>query len=135
MVTLRHKLFLGFGGLLLIILIVGIQSIIRLTELGHSIDIILREVALGSVPRSIKDPATTNVVNVGGFLNMLVAAQDAKVKRLVYAASSSTYGDSETLLKVEKIICKFFRKYKLISLLSSQRSWIDFNILNHSINI
>lgn len=62
---------------------------------------VLHEAALGSVPRSIKDPATTNAVNVGGFLNMLIAARDAKVRRFVYAASSSTYGDSETLPKVE----------------------------------
>ena len=68
------------------------------------IDIILQQAALGSVPRSINDPVTTNGVNIGGFLNMLVAARDAKVKRFVYAASSSTYGDSETLPKVEEII-------------------------------
>ena len=56
------------------------------------------------MPRSINDPVTTNGVNIGGFLNMLVAARDAKVKRFVYAASSSTYGDSESLPKVEEII-------------------------------
>ena len=71
---------------------------------ADGIDIILQEAALGSVPRSIHDPATTNAVNIGGFLNMLVAARDAKVKRLVYAASSSTYGDSESLPKVEEVI-------------------------------
>jgi UDP-N-acetylglucosamine 4-epimerase len=71
---------------------------------AEGIDIILQEAALGSVPRSIHDPATTNAVNISGFLNMLVAARDAKVKRLVYAASSSTYGDSESLPKVEEII-------------------------------
>lgn len=65
---------------------------------------VLHQAALGSVPRSIKDPVTTNEVNVGGFLNMLVAARDAGVSRFVYAASSSTYGDSETLPKVEHII-------------------------------
>jgi UDP-N-acetylglucosamine/UDP-N-acetylgalactosamine 4-epimerase len=69
-----------------------------------TIDIVLHEAALGSVPRSIHDPVTTNEVNIGGFLNMLVAARDAKVKRLVYAASSSTYGDSVNLPKVEEII-------------------------------
>ena len=57
-------------------------------------DFVLHEAALGSVPRSINDPITSNEVNVGGFLNMLVAARDAGVKRLIYAASSSTYGDS-----------------------------------------
>ncbi|MGF7231722.1 MAG: NAD-dependent epimerase/dehydratase family protein [Arachidicoccus sp.] len=65
---------------------------------------ILHEAALGSVPRSINDPITTNEVNISGFLNMLVAARDAKVKRFVYAASSSTYGDSQGLPKVEEII-------------------------------
>ena len=58
------------------------------------VDYILHQAALGSVPRSINDPITSNDVNVSGFLNMLVAARDAKVKRFVYAASSSTYGDS-----------------------------------------
>lgn len=70
-------------------------------EAVKGVDYILHQAALGSVPRSIKDPVTTNEVNIGGFLNMLVAARDARVKRFVYAASSSTYGDSETLPKVE----------------------------------
>ncbi|MDB2495134.1 SDR family oxidoreductase [Flavobacteriaceae bacterium] len=65
------------------------------------IDYVLHQAALGSVPRSIKDPITSNEVNVTGFLNMLVAARDNDIKRFVYAASSSTYGDSETLPKVE----------------------------------
>lgn len=65
---------------------------------------VLHQAALGSVPRSIKDPVTTNEVNVGGFVNMLVAARDAGVKRFVYAASSSTYGDSTSLPKVEGVI-------------------------------
>ena len=68
------------------------------------IDIVLHQAALGSVPRSLADPITTNEVHVSGFLNMLVAARDNKVKRFVYAASSSTYGDSENLPKVEEII-------------------------------
>lgn len=67
-------------------------------------DYVLHQAALGSVPRSINDPITSNDVNVTGFLNMLVAARDAQVKRFVYAASSSTYGDSENLPKVEEII-------------------------------
>ena len=67
-------------------------------------DAVLHEAALGSVPRSIKDPATTNAVNISGFMNMLIAARDAKVRRFVYAASSSTYGDSKTLPKVEDVI-------------------------------
>ena len=65
------------------------------------IDVVLHQAALGSVPRSLADPVTTNAVNVDGFLNMLVAARDAKVQRFVYAASSSTYGDHPALPKVE----------------------------------
>ena len=65
---------------------------------------VLHEAALGSVPRSINDPITTNDVNIGGFLNMLVAARDAGVKRFIFAASSSTYGDSASLPKVEDVI-------------------------------
>ena len=64
-------------------------------------DLVLHQAALGSVPRSIDDPITTNQSNIDGFLNMLVAARDAKVKRFVYAASSSTYGDHPGLPKVE----------------------------------
>lgn len=67
-------------------------------------EIVFHQAALGSVPRSLKDPVTTNEVNIGGFLNMLVAASEAKVKRFVFAASSSTYGDSEALPKVESEI-------------------------------
>jgi UDP-N-acetylglucosamine 4-epimerase len=76
-------------------------------------DFVLHEAALGSVPRSINDPITTNDVNVGGFLNMLVAARDAGVKRFVYAASSSTYGDSEALPKVEDVIGKPLSPYAI----------------------
>jgi UDP-N-acetylglucosamine 4-epimerase len=76
-------------------------------------DFILHEAALGSVPRSIQDPITSNDVNVGGFLNMLVAARDQKVKRFVYAASSSTYGDSESLPKVEELIGKPLSPYAI----------------------
>lgn len=74
---------------------------------------VLHEAALGSVPRSIKDPATTNDVNVSGFLNMLIAARDAGVKRFVYAASSSTYGDSKNLPKVEDVIGKPLSPYAI----------------------
>jgi UDP-N-acetylglucosamine 4-epimerase len=77
------------------------------------VDYILHEAALGSVPRSISDPITTNEVNVSGFLNMLTAARDAGVKRFVYAASSSTYGDSESLPKVEDIIGKPLSPYAI----------------------
>ncbi len=70
----------------------------------EGVEYVFHEAALGSVPRSINDPITTNEVNVNGFLNMLIAARDANVKRFVYAASSSTYGDSESLPKVEDVI-------------------------------
>ena len=76
-------------------------------------DYVLHQAALGSVPRSINDPITTNDVNVSGFLNMLTASRDAKVKRFVYAASSSTYGDSEGLPKVEEIIGKPLSPYAI----------------------
>jgi len=76
-------------------------------------DAVLHQAALGSVPRSINDPITSNDVNVGGFLNMLVAARDAKVKRFVYAASSSTYGDSKSLPKVEDVIGKPLSPYAI----------------------
>lgn len=68
------------------------------------VDLVLHQAALGSVPRSLADPITTNDVNIGGFLNMLVAARDAGVQRFVYAASSSTYGDHPGLPKVEHAI-------------------------------
>ncbi len=78
-----------------------------------NVDIVLHQAALGSVPRSINDPITSNEVNINGFLNMLVAARDAKVKRFVYAASSSTYGDSVNLPKVEEIIGKPLSPYAI----------------------
>jgi len=76
-------------------------------------DYVLHQAALGSVPRSLKDPITSNDVNVSGFLNMLVAARDAVVKRFIYAASSSTYGDSENLPKVEDVIGKPLSPYAI----------------------
>jgi UDP-N-acetylglucosamine 4-epimerase len=75
------------------------------------IDIVLHQAALGSVPRSINDPITTNDVNVGGFVNMLVGAKEAGIKRFVYAASSSTYGDHKALPKVEDRIGKPLSPY------------------------
>ena len=69
-----------------------------------NVDLILHQAALGSVPRSIKDPITSNDVNISGFLNVLVAAKEAGIKRIVYAASSSTYGDHKALPKVEQNI-------------------------------
>lgn len=79
----------------------------------EEIDYVMHEAALGSVPRSIKDPITTNDVNIGGFLNMLVAARDAGVKRFIFAASSSTYGDSKSLPKVENVIGKPLSPYAI----------------------
>lgn len=76
-----------------------------------SVDYVLHQAALGSVPRSLNDPVTTNSVNIDGFLNMLVAARDVKVKRFVYAASSSTYGDHPGLPKVEDLIGKPLSPY------------------------
>ncbi len=74
---------------------------------------VLHEAALGSVPRSIKDPITTNDVNIGGFMNMLVASRDANIKRFIFAASSSTYGDSKSLPKVEDVIGKPLSPYAI----------------------
>lgn len=75
------------------------------------VDYVLHEAALGSVPRSLEDPIHTNDTNITGFLNMLTASRDAKVKRFVYAASSSTYGDHPGLPKVEDIIGKPLSPY------------------------
>ncbi|WDF62913.1 SDR family oxidoreductase [Flavobacterium sp. KACC 22763] len=77
------------------------------------VNYVLHQAALGSVPRSIKDPITTNDVNVSGFLNMLTAARDAEIKRFIYAASSSTYGDSQGLPKVEDVIGKPLSPYAI----------------------
>lgn len=79
----------------------------------QGVDYVLHQAALGSVPRSLADPITTNEVNVSGFLNMLVASRDAKVKRFVYAASSSTYGDSLGLPKLEDTIGKPLSPYAI----------------------
>ena len=86
-------------------LIVGdIRKLSDCQKAVEGVDYVLHEAALGSVPRSIKDPITTNETNIIGFLNMLVAARDVGVKRFMYAASSSTYGDSKSLPKVEDVI-------------------------------
>lgn len=83
------------------------------TKAVEGMDYVLHEAALGSVPRSIKDPITSNSVNVSGFLNMLTAAKEAKIKRFVYAASSSTYGDSASLPKIEDVIGKPLSPYAI----------------------
>lgn len=95
-------------------LIVGdIRNISDCQKAVEGVDYVLHEAALGSVPLSVKDPVTTNDVNIGGFLNMLIAARDAGVKRLIYAASSSTYGDSKSLPKVEEVIGKPLSPYAI----------------------
>ncbi|UOX34039.1 SDR family oxidoreductase [Flavobacterium sediminilitoris] len=90
-----------------------IRNIEICRQATKGVDYILHQAALGSVPRSIADPITSNEVNVSGFLNMLVAARDEKVKRFVYAASSSTYGDSESLPKIEDVIGKPLSPYAI----------------------
>lgn len=79
----------------------------------EGIDYVSHQAALGSVPRSIKDPITTNKVNIDGFLNVLEAAKNAKVKRMIYASSSSIYGDSKILPKVEENIGKPLSPYAI----------------------
>ncbi len=90
-----------------------IRNLADCNKACKDVDFVLHQAALGSVPRSINDPITTNDVNVGGFLNMLVASRDAGVKRFIYAASSSTYGDSKALPKVEEKIGKPLSPYAI----------------------
>ena len=79
----------------------------------ENVDYVLHQAALGSVPRSVNDPITSNDVNISGFLNMLVVSRDAEVKRFVYAASSSTYGDSTSMPKIEGVIGKPLSPYAI----------------------
>ncbi|MFN2287527.1 MAG: NAD-dependent epimerase/dehydratase family protein [Chromatocurvus sp.] len=81
-----------------------IRDLVDCQRAAEGVDFVLHEAALGSVPRSLADPITTNAANIDGFVNMLVAARDAGVTRFVYAACSSTYGDHEALPKVEDTI-------------------------------
>lgn len=93
-------------------LLVGdIRQLADCRKAVEGVSVVFHEAALGSVPRSINDPVTSNEVNVSGFLNMLVASRDAGVGRFVYAASSSAYGDSATLPKVEEVIGKPLSPY------------------------
>lgn len=95
-------------------LVVGdIRNIKDCHRAVEGMEYVLHEAALGSVPRSIKDPIMTNDVNISGFLNMLVASRDARIKRFVFAASSSTYGDSKSLPKVEDVIGKPLSPYAI----------------------
>ena len=95
-------------------LIVGdIRKLEDCQKAVEGMEYVLHEAALSSVPRSINDPITTNRVNIDGFLNMLVASRNAGVKRFIFAASSSTYGDSPTLPKVEDVIGKPLSPYAI----------------------
>ena len=95
-----------------------IRSIEDCRRAVDSVDYVLHQAALGSVPRSIEDPIKTNQNNIDGFLNMLVAARDTKVKRLVYAASSSTYGDHPDLPKTEDKIGRPLSPYAVTKLVN-----------------
>lgn len=95
-------------------LIVGdIRNLDTCLNAVNGVDVVFHEAALGSIPRSIDDPITTNAVNISGFLNMLVAAKNAKIDRFIFAVSSSTYGDNETIPKVEDNIGKPLSPYAL----------------------
>ena len=95
-----------------------IRDLVTCHTVCKGVDYVLHQAALGSVPRSIEDPISTHAANNTGFLNMLVAARDAKVKRFVYAASSSTYGDHPGLPKVEDVIGKPLSPYAVTKLVN-----------------
>ncbi|WP_417886170.1 SDR family oxidoreductase [Zunongwangia sp.] len=110
--TGRKENIYGFLGNPLFTLIEGdIRDLKVCQEACKNVDFVLHEAALGSVPRSIENPITTNKVNIDGFLNMLVAVKNSKVNRFIYAASSSTYGDSTELPKTEDKIGKPLSPY------------------------
>jgi UDP-N-acetylglucosamine 4-epimerase len=88
------------------------------------IDVVLHQAALGSVPRSIADPATTNAVNINGFLNMIIAARDAGINRFVFASSSSVYGDSTELPKVEERTGRVFSPYAITKMVNEEYAHI-----------
>jgi len=95
-----------------------IRDLATCREACAGVDYVLHQAALGSVPRSIEDPLTTNGANITGFVNMLVAARDARVRRMVYAASSSTYGDHPGLPKVEERIGNPLSPYAVTKLVN-----------------
>lgn len=101
-----------------------IEGDIRDTEVCKKavkgVDIVLHQAALGSVPRSIADPATTNAVNINGFLNMIIATRDAGIKRFVFASSSSVYGDSAELPKVEERTGKVLSPYAITKMVNEE---------------
>lgn len=109
----RHNIELFFSNPDFTLIEGDIRNLDICNEAVQGVDYVLHQAALGSVPRSINDPITSNEVNVSGFLNMLVASRDANVKRFIYAASSSTYGDSEALPKVEDKIGKPLSPYAI----------------------
>ncbi len=103
---------------------------------AKDIEFVSHQAALGSVPRSINDPITSNDVNVGGFVNMLVAARDAGVKRMVYAASSSTYGDHPALPKKEEHIGKPLSPYAVTKLVNELYADVFSRVYNfHTIGL
>lgn len=95
-----------------------IKSLNDCKQACHGVDFVLHQAALGSVPRSIEDPISTNEANINGFINMLVAGKDSKVKRFVYAASSSSYGDNVDLPKVESMIGNPLSPYAVTKLVN-----------------
>jgi UDP-N-acetylglucosamine 4-epimerase len=92
------------------------------------VDIVLHQAALGSVPRSIADPATTNAVNITGFLNMIIAASDTGIKRFVYASSSSVYGDSTELPKVEERTGRVLSPYAITKMVNEEYARVFGNL-------
>ena len=96
----------------------------------EGIDLVTHQAAMGSVPRSIKDPLTTNDVNIGGFINMITAAKDAGVERFVYASSSSVYGDDPNLPKVEGQTGKPLSPYAVSKVTNELYADVFFNIYN-----
>ena len=112
--TGKRENLAAFAGKKAFTLIEGdIRSLTDCRKALEGVEYVLHEAALGSVPRSIKDPVTSTEVNIVGFVNMLFAANEAKVKRFVYAASSSTYGDSKSLPKKEEVIGKPLSPYAI----------------------
>ncbi|WP_111307086.1 SDR family oxidoreductase [Confluentibacter sediminis] len=104
-----------------------IRNFVDCQNACKNIDYVLHQAALGSVPRSIIDPITTNEVNISGFLNMLVASKDAGVKRFIYAASSSTYGDHKALPKTEDVIGKPLSPYAITKYVNELYAEIFYN--------
>jgi UDP-N-acetylglucosamine 4-epimerase len=105
-----------------------IRDLAACTRAVRGVDYVLHQAALGSVPRSIDDPIATNAVNVAGFLNMLVAARDAKVRRFVYAASSSAYGSHQALPKVEEVIGRPLSPYAVTKVVNELYAGVFTNV-------